>query len=318
MSATIESKQIFQAKPFLKWAGGKSQLLPQFRFHYPPQLSSGRMRRYIEPFLGGGAVFIDIAQRYSIAEAHLFDINEELVLTYTVVQRDPQRLIEVLTELRRHYIELDAVGRTEYFYAVRAHYNAERPAIDFQVFSDAWIERAADMIFLNKTCFNGLYRVNASGGFNVPFGRYANPEVFEEQNILRVSDLLQRASLHVGGFESCEPFVSDDSFVYFDPPYRPVSKTASFTSYARDKFDDHDQRTLARFFAHLATTTQAKLMLSNSDPRNLAPDDMFFDDLYAQFRIHRVSASRMINSVAEGRGKITEILVTNYQNPDHD
>ena len=195
---------------------------------------------------------------------------------------------------------------------MRDHYNAQRATIDFQVFADGWVERAADMIFLNKTCFNGLYRVNAAGGFNAPFGRYVNPKIFEEQNILRVAELLQRATLHVGSFESCEPFVRDDAFVYFDPPYRPISRTASFTSYARDRFDDDDQRSLARFYAKLATGTQAKLMLSNSDPRNLAPDDLFFDDLYAPFHIHRVAASRMINSVAEGRGKITEILVTNY------
>jgi len=312
MSETVDSQRIFQAKPFLKWAGGKSQLLAQFRLHYPPELNSGTIQRYIEPFLGGGAVFVDVAQRHNIAEAYLFDINEELILTYTVVQREPQRLIEALTGHRRHFVAQDDVSRSDYFYAVREHYNVQQSAIDFQCFSDAWIDRAADMIFLNKTCFNGLYRVNASGRFNVPFGRTVNPEVFEEQNVLRVSELLQRAKLCVGGFASCQPFVTDNSFVYFDPPYRPISKTASFTAYARDKFDDNDQRSLARFYARMATATRAKLMLSNSDPRSLAPEDRFFDDLYAEFQIHRVSASRMINSVAEGRGKITEILVTNY------
>jgi DNA adenine methylase len=318
MSETVESQRIYQAKPFLKWAGGKSQLLAQFRRHYPPELDAGTIHRYVEPFLGGGAVFVDIAQSYDIAEAHLFDINAELILTYQVVQREPRRLIEALVDHRRHYIAQDGVSRSDYFYAVRAHYNAQRPVIDFAVFSDAWISRAADMIFLNKTCFNGLFRVNASGGFNVPFGRYVNPEIFDEQNILRVSELLQRAKLYVGGFETCAPFVSDDAFVYFDPPYRPISKTASFTSYARDRFDDSDQRTLARFYARMATETHAKLMLSNSDPKGLAPDDTFFDDLYAPFHIYGVSASRMINSVAEGRGKISEILVTNYEQAGDD
>jgi len=312
MSETVESQPIYQAKPLLKWAGGKSQLLAQFRLHYPPELNAGTIHRYVEPFLGGGAVFVDIAQRYDIAEAHLFDINAEIILTYTVVQREPRRLIEAMAGHRRHYIAQDDASRSDYFYAVREHYNAQRSTVDFAVFSDAWIDRAADMIFLNKTCFNGLFRVNAAGGFNVPFGRYFNPEIFEERNVLRVSELLQRARLYIGGFETCEPFVSDDSFVYFDPPYRPISKTASFTAYARDRFDDNDQRSLARLYARMATKTRAKLMLSNSDPRNLAPDDTFFDDLYAQFQIHRVSANRMINSVAERRGKISEILVTNY------
>ena len=174
MSETVESQRIYQAKPFLKWAGGKSQLLAQFRLHYPPELRSGTIHRYIEPFLGGGAVFVDVAQRYDIAEAHLFDINAELILTYTVVQREPRRLIEAMAGHRRHYIAHDDGGRSAYFYQVREHYNAQRSLIDFAVFSDAWISRAADMIFLNKTCFNGLFRVNASGGFNVPFGGEAD------------------------------------------------------------------------------------------------------------------------------------------------
>ena len=184
--------------------------------------------------------------------------------------------------------------------------------MDFHTYSAAWVERAADMIFLNKTCFNGLFRVNASGLFNVPFGRYRHPVVFEEQNILRVSQLLQCATLHVGGFASCAAWVDARTFVYFDPPYRPISPTSSFTSYSRGKFDDNDQRALAQFFAHLAARSGARLMLSNSDPKNLDANDNFFDDLYAPFTVHRVSASRMINSAGDGRGRISEILVTNY------
>jgi DNA adenine methylase len=200
-----------QAKPFLKWAGGKSQLLAQFRPFYPPTLENGEIRTYVEPFLGGGAVFLDVAQRYDIAEAHLFDINEELVLAYTVVQQQPSALIELLSEHRQKYAALDEPGRAEYFYAIRSRYNQHKRSIDFHAFSAAWIERAADMIFLNKTCFNGLFRVNASRLFNVPFGRYKKPEVFDARNILRVSELLGRATLHVGGFESCAPYVGDDS-----------------------------------------------------------------------------------------------------------
>jgi DNA adenine methylase len=170
MSKIVESQRVFQAKPFLKWAGDKSQLLPQFRQCYPPELNSGTIHHYVEPFLGGGAVFVDVAQKYDIAEAHLFDINEELILTYMVVQREPRRLIEAMAGHRRHYVAQDDVSRQDYFYSVRELYNVQRTTIDYQVFSDAWINRAADMIFLNKTCFNGLYRVSASGGFNTPFG----------------------------------------------------------------------------------------------------------------------------------------------------
>lgn len=318
MLETVEVQQSYSARPFLKWAGGKSQLLQQLRPHYPTDLKTGRTRRYIEPFLGGGAVFLDVIQNYDIAEAYLFDINEELILAYMVVQREPLQLIEALTGLRSHYLSRDEQQRLDYFYSIRDSYNTQRQTIDFQAFSEAWIERAAFMIFLNKTCFNGLYRVNASGGFNVPFGKYVRPEIFETENILRVSELLRRATLCVGGFEACEPYIDDNSFVYFDPPYRPISRTSSFTSYARHKFGDDEQRALAIFFRRAAEQTRAKLMLSNSDPISLSPDDFFFDTLYAPFNIYRVTASRMINAVAEGRGRITEILVTNYREPGND
>jgi DNA adenine methylase len=302
----------FLAKPFLKWAGGKSQLLPQLRRYYPAELAAGGICRYIEPFLGGGAVYLDVVQNFAIAEAHLFDSNEELILAYGVVQREPRALIERLTEHRQRYLSLNERGRGEYFYSVRERYNARKGGVDFRAYSEAWIERAADMIFLNKTCFNGLFRVNAAGLFNVPFGRYTNPVLFEEQNLLSVSALLQNTRLHVGSFEGCEPWVDERTFVYFDPPYRPISPTSSFTSYAQNRFNDDDQRRLARFFAHLAAKSGAKLMLSNSDPKNMDARDNFFDDLYAAFSIRRLSASRMINSVGDGRGRIDEILVTNY------
>jgi DNA adenine methylase len=300
------------AKPFLKWAGGKTQLLEQLRVNYPPELGNGRITHYIEPFLGGGAVFLDVMQRSAVTKAHLFDINPELIVAYTALQRDPQGLIDRLTDYRRQYLEKDDTGRTEFFYARRAHYNAQKATIDFAVFSGAWVERTADLIFLNKTCYNGLFRVNSSGNFNVPFGRYAKPEIFDADNIRAVSHLLQRATIQCGRFETCRAVVDANTFVYFDPPYRPISATSSFTSYAADRFDDNDQRRLAAFFAELHASTGARLMLSNSDPKNNAPDDHFFDDLYAGFNVRRVAASRMINSVAGGRGKITELLVTNY------
>lgn len=302
----------FVAKPFLKWAGGKSQLLSQLRRCYPAELTAGGICRYIEPFLGGGAVYLDVVQSFAIEESHLFDINEELILAYRVVQCDPNALIERLANHRQNYMSLAEPARAAYFYTVREHYNAQRSSVGFHTYSAFWVERAADMIFLNKTCFNGLFRVNASGLFNVPFGHYKKPVVFEKENILRISQLLQCTTLHIGGFESCADLVDEHSFVYFDPPYRPISQTSSFTSYSKDKFDDSDQRLLARFYANLAAKSGAKLMLSNSDPKNLDPKDNFFDDLYAPFTIRRVSANRMINSAGDGRGRINEILVTNY------
>jgi DNA adenine methylase len=300
------------AKPFLKWAGGKTQLLEQLRASYPQELAAGSINRCVEPFLGGGAVFLDVMQRFDVAEAYLYDINPELIVAYTAVQRDPEGLIARLAEYRRQYLKNDDAGRAEFFYARRAHYNAQKATIDFGVFSEAWVERAADLIFLNKTCFNGLFRVNASGHFNVPFGRYVKPEIFDANNIRAVAQLLQRATIHCGGLAMCRAVVHVSTFVYFDPPYRPISSTSSFTAYAADRFDDDDQRRLATFYRELDTAAGAPLMLSNSDPKNNDPHDDFFDDLYTGFNIQRVTANRMINSVAKGRGKITEILVTNY------
>jgi DNA adenine methylase len=235
-----------------------------------------------------------------------------LVLAYTAVKRDPQGLIDRLADYRRRYLEEDETGRTEFFYARRAHYNAQKASVNFGAFSAAWVERAADLIFLNKTCYNGLFRVNAAGHFNVPFGRYVRPEIFDPANLYAVSALLQRATIRCGGFEACRTLVDDRTFVYFDPPYRPISATSSFTAYAADRFGDDDQRRLRDFFVELDTATGARLMLSNSDPKNHDPHDEFFDDLYRDYTIQRVAATRMINSVAARRGKLTELLITNY------
>jgi DNA adenine methylase len=300
------------AKPFLKWAGGKSQLLAQFEKHFPAQLAAGEIDHYIEPFLGGGALFLSIAQRYPFRQAYLTDINPELILVYSVVKHNPAALIEQLEQHQRAYLAGDEAARATYFYSVRDQYNAQRAAIDFAAYTDAWISRAARMIFLNKTCFNGLFRVNGKGEFNVPFGRYKNPAICDPENLRRVSTLLQKAELRVAPFTACEQWVNAATFVYFDPPYRPISATSSFTSYSSDRFDDAAQIALASFFAHLHQGHGAKLMLSNSDPAPINPQDDFFERLYADFQIHRVYASRMINSQADKRGKISELLITNY------
>lgn len=310
-TATIELGM--GAKPFLKWAGGKSQLLPQFEPYYPPALKLGKIKTYVEPFLGGGAVFLSVAQRYPIEQAYLTDINPELIGVYSVVKEMPDALIAQLKQHQQEYDGRDEAARSDYFYAVRAAYNAQRAQISFENYAtDAWVTRAARMIFLNKSCFNGLFRVNAQGDFNVPFGRYKKPPICDADNLRRVSALLQKAELHVGPFALCEQWVDADTFVYFDPPYRPISATSSFTSYSKDRFGDNQQAELARFYAHLHHKHGAKLMLSNSDPLPITPHDDFFDKLYAGFQIHRVYASRMINSQADKRGKISELLITNY------
>lgn len=313
MSISSGPANLKPAKPFLKWAGGKTQLLPVFRDYYPAALREGRVARYIEPFLGGGAVFFEVMQNHAIGEAHLFDINEELYLCYAVVQRDPTGLAQQLEEHRRHYAESAEVARADYYYTVRTRFNEQKASISFTTYADCWVARAADLIFLNKTCYNGLFRVNSAGHFNVPAGAYKNPDLFSVENLRQASAVLARATLHQGPYHACRPFVTDDSFVYFDPPYRPLSASARFTSYAVSGFDDADQRALARLYADLHASTGAHLMLSNSDPTAMTLDDRFFDEAYVGFAIHRIEASRMINSVGHKRGKVSELLILNYE-----
>ncbi|MBT7073830.1 MAG: Dam family site-specific DNA-(adenine-N6)-methyltransferase [Anaerolineae bacterium] len=308
----------FRAKPFLKWAGGKRQLLKQIHLHLPDELLQGKIKRYIEPFLGGGAVFLDLIQSHSIEEVYLFDINQELILAYKTIQREPTQLINFLTKLKDEYYSKSDEGRKDYFYAIRETYNKQRHIIDPYSFSENWIGRTAYMIFLNKTCYNGLYRVNSSGGFNVPFGRYKKPKIVDAENLLAVSKLLTDVEIYAGEYQYCETFVNNNSFVYFDPPYRPISTTSSFTSYSKDKFSEQNQIELAEFFSRLNRKTDAKLMLSNSDPKNVDPTDTFFETHYSTHNIDKVFATRMINSKAAGRGKITELLITNYSRENDD
>ncbi len=304
------------ARPFLKWAGGKTQLLAQLRALYPPELAAGALTTYVEPFIGGGAVFFDAVQRYAIARAFLYDANPELILIYRVVQSDVEALIAALARYAQAYLGLEPEERPGCYYQVRAKLNRQRPEIDFDAYSDAWIERAAMHLFLNKTCYNGLFRLNSKGEFNTPHGRYKNPRILDAENLREASRALQIAEIRRGDFEACAEFVDARAFVYFDPPYRPLSKTAHFTAYSQFGFDDDDQRRLARFFARLHQTG-ARLMLSNSDPTNEDPDDAFFDDLYRDFYRHRVSAQRNINSKAGKRGPIRELVITNYPQPAH-
>lgn len=302
-----------QAKPFMKWAGGKSQLLRQFKNYYPKELINGKIKKYFEPFIGGGAVFLDIVQKFPIESAFLTDINEELIIAYKVIQRNPDTLIEYLRKYSNQYYKLSEEERKEYFYEVRTNLNLQRFQVNYQRYSDNWVPRAAQLIFLNKTCFNGLFRLNKKGEFNVPFGKYKNPKIVDENNILALSKILQIAEINVGNFDSTEHKIDENSFVYFDPPYRPISKTSSFTSYSKYNFGESEQIQLAKYFSKLHTERKPKLMLSNSDPKNENPDDTFFEKLFNGFYINKVNANRMINCNGNNRGIISELLITNYK-----
>lgn len=306
MGFALVERTVCEAKPFVKWAGGKRQLLSTFQEFYPQSLFAGRIKRYIEPFVGGGAVLFDLLQRFSIKEAVIFDINGELINAYKSVREHLDCLVSSLEDLEDEYLAQDLEGRKEIYYGIREVYNSKKTdstSID--------LERAVQFIFLNRTCFNGLYRVNKSGQFNVPFGNYEKPTICDSENLAVVSDLLKRVEILQGDYRQAADYVDYKSFVYFDPPYRPLNVTSSFTSYNREDFNDDDQIELAKFYRQL-NDTGALLMLSNSDPHNVDPNDNFFDELYQGFNITRVEAKRKINSKASGRGAVSEILVTNY------
>ena len=301
----------FGAKPFLKWAGGKGQLLQKFQQLYPQQLKDNKIKNYYEPFLGSGAVYFDIVQNFAIEKAWLYDINPELVLTYNVVQKDAARLIDFLYRYQKEYLKLSAAQRQKYFYDQRTNYNLQRFNVDYDKYTDSWIARAAQFIFLNRTCFNGLYRVNSKGEFNTPAGKYDNPLICDEYNLLAAAKFLEPAIIKKADFRQIKRDLKANAFVYFDPPYRPISKTASFKAYSKNDFTDKEQTELADLFAAI-DNKGSYVMLSNSDPKNNNPEDNFFDELYKDFHIVRVPARRMINSDASKRGSINEIVVTNY------
>ena len=294
-----------KAKPFLKWAGGKSQLLKTINSWFPPELKAGKIETYIEPFVGSGAVFLHVAQIYSVEKFYVLDINQELILAYRVIQNSVEELIKQLLAIQEKYLSLDQEARKDYYYQVRSQFNSTTD-------HNATVTRTAQLIFLNRTCFNGLFRVNSKGHFNVPIGKYRNPRICNADNLRAIAQILQRTQVVCGDFTQCQKWADAQTFVYFDPPYRPISKTANFNTYSSQVFDDLEQLRLRDLF-RLLDRQQAKLMLSNSDHKNQDLTDSFFDVAYKDYHIQRVKAARRINSNAQKRGQINELLITNYR-----
>ena len=303
-----------KAKPFLKWVGGKGQLLKQLEDHYPNALKKGTINCYIEPFLGGGALFFSIVEKYNIKSAYLYDLNRDLVLTYIVIQKKYEDLLSILEAYQKHYDETANEDRNALFLSIRKKFNEQHFKIDYKKMSKKCMVRAAQFIFLNKTCFNGLFRLNKKGEFNVPYGKYKTAKIFDPNNIKAVSKALQNFEIFHAEYSNCYTNVDEKTFVYFDPPYRPLSQTSSFTTYTGSEFTDKEQIELANFFKRLDKEKGAKLMLSNSDPTNVNPYDAFFEEAYLGYNLFKVSASRAINCKADGRGKINELIITNYRN----
>ncbi|MGN0186558.1 MAG: Dam family site-specific DNA-(adenine-N6)-methyltransferase [Paludibacteraceae bacterium] len=296
------------AKPFIKWVGGKTQLLNIIERTLPADFSQRKNVTYIEPFVGGGAVLFWILQKYpNITQAVITDINPDLMLAYQIVRDNPEDLILELQAIQSEYMPLNDEQRKLYYMQKRARFNTK--SLDV-------VENTALFIFLNRTCFNGLYRVNKHGLFNVPFGRYANPKICDEQTILADSKLLQKVRILTGDFSETLQFADKNSFFYCDPPYKPLSKTSSFTSYAKENFNDAEQIRLRDFCVEI-NRCGAHFILSNADVKGKNPHDDFFDKLYAAFDIKRVFATRMVNANAAKRGKLTELMINNFCRPNY-
>ena len=295
---------LYNAAPFLKWAGGKTQLLKDIRKALPAEIKKDKFT-FIEPFAGSGAVLFWMINNFpNLERAVINDINTDLVNTYKVISSSPKELIEILRDFQRefHQLETDQEGKKEYFYAKRGLFNSKEADKDIQ---------AALFIFLNRTCFNGLYRVNKKNQFNVPMGNYKKPLICNAENIMFVHEALQKVEILNGDFERTLDYAGPNSFFYFDPPYKPLNETSSFNSYAKEEFNDNEQIRL-RDLCEKLDSMGHKWMLSNSDVKGANPENNFFDDLYAAYNIKRVSAKRMINSNANKRGELNELLITNY------
>ena len=295
-----------KAKPFIKWVGGKSQLIEQLEALLPADFAERRDVTYIEPFVGGGAMLFYMLQTYpNIKSAVINDINPDLTLSYQVVRDNPAELIKSLDAIQTEYYALkDEELRRSFYLTQRDIFNSKQ-------LND--IDNTTLFFFLNRTCFNGLYRVNKPGRFNVPFGKYTTPTICDAATIYADSEILQKVEIMTGDFEQTYSRIKGNTFFYFDPPYRPLSTTSSFNDYAKEDFNDEAQIRLKRFCDRL-NNVGINFMLSNSDCLGQDGKDRFFDDLFVDYRIERVWASRNINVIASKRGKLTEIVVGNYYN----
>ncbi len=295
------------AKPFLKWAGGKGQLIPAIEKTFPTDLIKKKNLTYIEPFIGSGAVMFWFLNKFpNVKKAVINDINGDLTKAYSVIKNNPKELIDALSALQSQYYKLSPEEkRRNFFLKKREEFNSRH-------LDD--LNSTVLLIFLNRTCFNGLYRVNSSNQFNVPFGKYDKPKICDAATIMADSAILQKVTILNGDYKETLRHATKKTFFYFDPPYKPISKTSSFNSYAKDFFGDDEQRRL-KLFCDKLSAKKYRWLLSNSDPKNIDPHDNFFEKLYSgdSIFIDRVKAKRSINSNASKRGEIFELLISNYK-----
>ena len=288
------------AKPFLKWAGGKTQLLHSISIQFPYNKSDAFV--YIEPFVGSGAVLFWVLNHFpNIKQVIINDVNSGLMNTYHAIAESVETVIQQLKCWEMEYHSLSEETKKAYYYSKRERFNQRVSTQSVQ---------AALFIFLNRTCFNGLYRVNKSNQFNVPIGRYKKPSICDTKNLRQVSQMLKKVTILTGDFEQTLAYAEQQTCFYLDPPYKPLSDTSNFNSYAKDSFDDNEQIRLKHFCDQLALSNY-KWILSNSDVKGKIKNSNFFDDLYENYQINRVPAKRSINANASKRGQLNELLITN-------
>lgn len=307
----LHRRRVKMATPFVKWAGGKSKLAPVIEDRIEKSIGFENIEHYIEAFAGGGALFFHLVQKYDFKSTTLIDINIELINAYKAIKKEPYKLMDYLDIMQKEY---NALGSEEmqsvYFYEVRKKFNnLDDKSILYKTVD---FNRAAQFIFLNKTCFNGLYRENNKGKYNVPFGKKKTVNLYELNNILEISGILQNVNIVAGDYTLTKDYLEPKTLVYFDPPYRPITGTAAFTTYSKGGFNDENQIELANFCKEISDLG-AYFVLSNSDPYNGDINDNFFDNLYAEFEIHRIYAPRAIAARSSSRKEVTEILIVNEQ-----
>lgn len=306
--ATLRTEPL-EVSPLIKWAGGKKRLAGIIQEEAQKKFDFENIDTYVEPFAGGASMFLSLATKYEFTNQVIMDINPALINLYKQVRDNLDAVISGLNKVQDEYNALpeddDFEGKKAYFYDARVRFNKTLTGED-----DDAVKQSVLFILLNKTDFNGLYRVNSKGLFNVPFGRRKKINLYDGDNIRNFSRLLQNTDILLGDYRDTEKYIGEHTFFYFDPPYRPLTDSASFTSYAKSTFNDDSQRELAIYVAKIANEG-THFALSNSDPHQSDENDDFFDDLYSDFTISRIQASRMISARARGRGNVSELVITN-------
>lgn len=300
----VLTENTIKVTPFVKWAGGKAKLIPQIEQHIFEHLTLDDIDTYVEPFIGGGALFFYLCSKFNIKNKVISDVNKELINCYQVIKENHTKLLAELETIQIFYNSLeDLEEKKEHFYYIRSEFNKNIQNIEYDK-----IQQAVYFIYLNKIGFNGLYRVNKKGLFNVPFGQRIKTSLFDKKNIENIAQILKDTTILHGDYQETRQFANKNTLFYFDPPYRPISTSSSFTSYTESSFNDKNQIALKEFCDEIKEQG-AKIVLSNSDPIPNDPEDTFFDDLFKSYDIFRIQANRAIGAKGSSRGKVSEILV---------